>query len=318
MLRQVGSHWGWIALASVVSLTAVVASRPAFRQKKNQVVIRRPGCRWFGPPEKAQSLAAEDLPFALISVAAYGSANDSSPMYTEYYTYAVPQLVDSGWARWTDFPGRDIHPEMTAFHLRAQVWENDSEGMLVVCFGGTVATNWNDWKANTHWFHSWIRDQYTVVGDTFAPAFAQELVRKRQKQEFLRHVRIIATGHSLGAGLAEKFAYSLPAAEYGIPLVEKVYAFDPSPVTNFSKTSKDVRKENKTGLKIDRIFERGEILAILRSITAVLHKPPSVNPEVRQLRYSLFADDKYGLTNVIANHSIREFAAGLKDVATGN
>lgn len=75
------------------------------------------------------------------------------------------------------------------------------------------------------------------------------------------------------------------------------------------------RDRNKKGLQIDRIYERGEVLAILRSITSTIHKPPAANPEVRQLRYNLFGNDRFGLTNSIAGHSIQDLAYGLQQVS---
>ena len=131
-------------------------------------------------------------------------------------------------------------------------------------------------------------------------AFAEELARRLQQSgpEYRSPIHLQSTGHSLSAGLAEKFAYS-PAAEYRIPRVEKVFAFDPSPVTTFLNTRGSVRMENRNGLEMDRIFERGEILAILRAITEVFHAPSTVDPKVTQVRYNLFGDDRFGLTNPV-------------------
>jgi hypothetical protein len=318
MLKEAVSHWGWISFAVIALITAAVTTRPAFKQPSNMVVIRKPGHRWFGPPQPAQACAAEDLPYAWLSTAAYGSPTSTKAADSTKFQEGSAGLGDL-WSRWTDFPDGDLQNEMTSVHLRAQVWEKQSEHLLVVTFGGTEATNLNDLKSNTHWAHPFLRDEYTVLGETFAPAFAKELARKMQQpgQEYLGQVHLRATGHSLGGGLAEKFAYSLPAAEYRIPRVEKVYAFDPSPVTTFVNTRGSVRKENKEGLKIDRIFERGEVLAIVRAITAVVHKPSAANPRVTQLRYNLFGDDRFGFTNPIASHSIEKLAARLKDVAAG-
>ena len=84
-------------------------------------------------------------------------------------------------------------------------------------------------------------------------------------------VPLVATGHSLGAGLAERFAYSLKAQE-GIPGVKEVYAFDPSPVSG-KRTVPGWRQQAK-GLTIYRIYNRGEILASVRSILALAEDPP--------------------------------------------
>jgi hypothetical protein len=48
-----------------------VASRPAFRQKSNEVVIREPGKRSLGQPQPVASEAWTDLEFAWLSQAAY-------------------------------------------------------------------------------------------------------------------------------------------------------------------------------------------------------------------------------------------------------
>lgn len=45
---------------------------------------------------------------------------------------------------------------------------------------------------------------------------------------------------------------------------------------------------NRKALKIDRIDERSEILAIVRSMTSVLWKPSKEAPEIRGIRYFLF------------------------------
>jgi hypothetical protein len=73
MLKEVISHWGWISLAVIALITAAVTTRPAFKQQSNMVVIRQPGHRWFGPPQPGQAYAAEDLHYAWLSTAAYGS-----------------------------------------------------------------------------------------------------------------------------------------------------------------------------------------------------------------------------------------------------
>jgi hypothetical protein len=224
------------------------------------VVIRLPGHRWFGEPQRAQACAAKDAPYALLSFAAY-----ASPSSKEAKDVSTFEEVSAGlgerWQRWPDFPDAVLLKEMNAVHLRAQVWEKQSDHLLVVAFGGTDATNMNDWKSNTHWAHPFLKDEYAVLGEKFAPAFAKELARKMQQsgQEDISSIHLQATGHSLGAGLAEKFAYSLPTTERRMPHVEKVYAFDPSPVTTFLNTSSGVRGENKVGLEIDRIFERGGV-----------------------------------------------------------
>jgi hypothetical protein len=218
-----------------------------------------------------------------------------------------------------NFPGdgTKLKKEMDAVHLRAQVWANPSKPSVVVAFGGTVFSSKKDWKSNLHWLNPFQQDEYSVIVDDFSPQFVDMLALQQNVAgwEFLHGAPIYSTGHSLGGGLAEEFAYSLPSSHNDAPRVTKVYAFDPSPVTGFLSVKRAVRDENKAGLKIDRIYERGEVLAILRSITSTIHVPSTVNPEVRQLRYNLFGNDRFGLTNSIAGHSMLELACGIKNVA---
>jgi hypothetical protein len=206
---------------------------------------------------------------------------------------------------------------MDAVHLRAEVWTNRSKGSVVVAFGGTVFSNWKDWKSNLHWFNPFQHDEYSLVVSEFGPEFAKAFAKQKEMPgwEFLQGASLYSTGHSLGGGLAEEFAYALPNNYPGVPRVSKVYAFDPSPVTGFMSVKRTTREENKKGLKIDRIYERGEVLAILRSLTGTIHKPPAANPEVRQLRYNLFGNDQIGLTNSITGHSIQDLAWGLKQAS---
>jgi hypothetical protein len=233
----------WVALAIVILITLAVVTRPAFQQKNNEVVVRQPGSRWLGPRKPAQPFASEDFPYAFLSSSAYCLP---APAVNDPRCADVVTNLGSQRKKWSDFPDSKLQSEMDAVHLRAQVWENRSQGLLVVAFGGTVASNLKDWKANTHCTHPFLKDKYTVLGDAFVRAFAQYLAVKMQQPggEFLGKTKLIATGHSLGAGLAEKFAYSLPPDEFRVPRVQKVYAFDPTPVTSFLNTAFSIRREN--------------------------------------------------------------------------
>jgi hypothetical protein len=54
-----------------------------------------------------------------------------------------------------------------------------------------------------------------------------------------------------------------------VPRVTEVYAFAPSPVTGFFSVARELRDSNKRALTIDRIYERGEILALARSLMSL-------------------------------------------------
>jgi hypothetical protein len=188
---------------------------------------------------------------------------------------------------------------------------------VAVAFGGTVINNENDWMANLRWFlPKWVQanrpDEYSETVQIFAPAFLQEFKNKLDSGDlewtFLRSATIYSTGHSLGGGLAQQFAYALPL-DPAVPRVKHVYAFDPSPVTGFYSVEAALRDQNRKGLYIDRIYERGEVLAIVRSFTSFLVQPSVSEPTIRGVRYSLFYP-----ANPVAGHSMTALACKLNEV----
>src|SRR5258708_33626872 len=126
----------------------------------------------------------------------------------------------------------------------------------------------------------------------------------------VRKGTIISGGQSLGGGLAQQFAYSLPTSSE-VPRVAQVFAFDPSPVTGFYSVDKALRNKNRSKLRINRNYERGEILAIARSFMSFLVKPSAENPSIRGVRYSLFYP-----ADPIRGHSMLELASGIEIATT--
>jgi hypothetical protein len=215
-------------------------------------------------------------------------------------------LGDEGWSRWPDFPDSKLLEKISRSHLRVEVWRNPSRAAVAVAFGGTVFKSGKDWKSNLRWFIPHHNDEYTQIVNEFGPAFVKEVVRREQEPEwaFLSNAKIYATGHSLGGGLAQQFAYSLPL-DSRVPRVSKVFAFDPSPVTGFYSLPENTRNENSNGLEIDRIYERGEILALLRSLENFVYPASAINPKIRQVRYNLFS------RRPISGHSMTDLACKL-------
>lgn len=284
---------------------------PAYRQKSNEVVIREPGMRLLGPPQPVADEARKDVEFAWLSQAAYQRESGNKSSQAGSCTDADLALQNIGWSRWTDFPDAELLEKIATSHLRVEVWTNRSRGAVAVAFGGTVATSGKDWKSSLRWFIPHHDDEYTKIVNEFGPAFVKEFSRRRQKEEwkFLSNATIFATGHSLGGGLAQEFAYSLPM-DTNVPRVKKVFAFDPSPVTGFSSVDAITRDNNKQDLDIDRIYERGEILALARSLTNFIDPPSAVNPTIRQIRYNLFSR-----INPITGHSVSELACKLDEAS---
>jgi len=229
-------------------------------------------------------------------------------------------LSNAQWQPWRDFPGPqdgDLARRLNKAHLRVEVWEHPSTRRVVVAFGGTVFTNASDWLSNIRWFLPEREDEYTMIQKDFVKAFIARYKaraadpRNAHLQRGGGGVNLYATGHSLGGGLAQQFAYALPA-DADVPRVERVYAFDPSPVTGYYSVDETVREPNASRLEIDRIYERGEALAFVRSITSFVVPPAANAPKIRSVRYALFYS--VGTSwNIVGAHSIPRLACELDE-----
>ncbi|SRR5579859_2153371 len=291
----------------------------AFFQRSTEVVVRAPGQRFLSAPQPITPFAQEHWEFAWLSDAAYQEtaagkkhiakvAKKSKSAAPAVAPNPLPPLAAAGWRRWENFPGEELLKQIKETHLRVQVWERNEPPAIAVTFGGTVFNNDADWRANLRWFFPAKRDAYTDIVQTFAPDFHYELERRSKSMDPVRLSKLVlySTGHSLGGGLAQQFAYSVPLD--CVKRVTQVYAFDPSPVTGFFSVMRRLRTANKRGRLIDRIYERGEILALLRSLLSLFYKPSTRNAAIRGVRYFVFR-----AWNPIAAHSIVELAAKIDE-----
>ena len=227
------------------------------------------------------------------------------------------RLTLSGWKMWDNFPSETLRDKAREVGLYMEVWEKTvSPPLIAVAFRGTEFFSWSDWMSNFRWF-SWLlrflptyKDQYTVVAQETGKEILENLKKRIETgRDHYKNVRIITTGHSLGGGLAQHLAYSLPeirASGGTLPRVSNVYAFDPSPVTGWYSVRTDLRTLNAQGLEIDRIFEHGEILAYARLIIGYLNPPSAKDPAIRQIRYNFVES-----INPFSSHSMRLIACAL-------
>jgi hypothetical protein len=287
----------------------------ALGQAPEQVVVREPGERFLSAPRPIAPFAVEHWQFAWLADSAYGETPAGREAKAETTPSEDPKtaLARAGWTKWKDdkFLSDDLRKQFDTYHLRVEVWERQSPAAVAVAFGGTVFQSKMDWRANLRWFTPGRADEYTLTQVEFAKAFADECI-KRSKLGQPVSAHLYSTGHSLGGGLAQQFAYALPDLP-SVPRVEKVYAFDPSPVTGFFSVDNELREINRASLKIDRIYERGEILAIARSLTNLVWKPPATAPEIRGVRYNVFYT-----CNPVAGHSMKMLAGKLEAAAGGS
>jgi len=287
-----------------------------FLQTAKDVTTREPGARVLGKLKPVGPEASKHWEYAWISEAAYRKMLAAHPKRRPRDRETDIQIVDRasqvlqghGWELWKDFPDDGLLRKISVSHLRVEVWEHLATNSIVVAFGGTVFKSGKDWKSNLRWFLPKSKDEYTEIVAVFGPAFKIALSQRAQSWDPARsaNTRLYATGHSLGGGLAQQFAYALPVQGAQVR-VQHVYAFDPSPVTGYFSVAKKLRESNRIGLSIDRIYERGEVLALVRSLTSLFVKPSAVNPTIRGIRYDLFPS-----CNPIHSHSMDALADGLQ------
>lgn len=185
----------------------------------------------------------------------------------------MPRKADgSGWKRWK---GTTKAPEAIACFnnggLSYETYVHETvEGTLdeaVIAFRGTENYNLRekleDWGTNLGAALGVEPPQYKAA-QSLIPKLIDGLVLQSPS------IKIYATGHSLGGGLAQQ-------AGYVSKRILEVYAFDPSPVTNWSflaihnKAAIEDRKDpiiQNTDPTIYRVYHWHEGLAYVRNVTS--------------------------------------------------
>lgn len=323
-------------LVMVVFLAGGCAS---FSQPRDQVLVREPGNRTYGPPAAVAESAKALWEYAVLSENAYfgawkkqrpGAPRQEATVLTlpeatpeTYSTACVPARVTPlplpGWTMWPDFPSSDLIQEAVRVGLFVEVWEKESSPTVIaVVFRGTEFTSLKDWVSNLRWFLRFLplyEDQYTVVSKRVGQEFVDRLVQRRPELVAgdTTRIRIVTTGHSLGGGLAQHLSYAMPptsTSKVEVPRVANAYAFDSTPVTGWSTVASDRRSANADKLWIDRVFEHGEVLAYIRLLLSYMNPPSAEHPSIREIRYNFVQS-----ANPFSSHSMRLLACALIDAS---
>ena len=188
--------------------------------------------------------------------------------------------------------------------LEYHVWRRMQRGKCeeaVIAFRGSDANEIGDWLSNFRWFVGGrYFDQYDQVQKA-VPGIIGAMYRRGCRPKM-----IVATGHSLGGGLAQHAAYADKRIGY-------VYAFDPSPVTAFFGVPLPVRNAATEDLGIDRIYEAGEVLSLPRYIASGVFPSSQCHPRVRIVRFNTVT-----APSLVERHRIRNLAAGLVALSAGS
>lgn len=205
---------------------------------------------------------------------------------------------------WTRLNLQDTFPSIPSKFKKVKgfsfdVWISNNEPKIaVIVMRGTDFKEMSDWYTNGRWATKFIPrrwDHYEQVDALIPP-----LVKKIDSI-YNGKIRIFATGHSLGGGLAQHACYKSDR-------IEKVFAFNTSPVTAFySVKPRKERLHNKHNKVIYRIYEKGEVLSGIRYPLSLFYPLHKKNPQIVQVRYNFLKG------NIVAEHGISHFAKVLRE-----
>jgi len=176
--------------------------------------------------------------------------------------------------------------------LQLLVWQKKDCSQVVIAFRGSDARDLEDMVSNLRWFVvNPYFDEYKQV---------RAIVGRVIARVHCRHARIIATGHSLGGGLAQHAAYAAGGR------IGYVYAFDPSPVTGYFDVPWEERMHTVERFGIDRIYQAGEVLSLPRYFVSGIFPTPTCRPRVRIVRFATIQS-----SSLFERHKIEQLTAGL-------
>lgn len=182
-------------------------------------------------------------------------------------------------------------------HAKKDVYNQGDCVTYAIVFRGTVGLD--SWIANAHWLFKWLpfEDQYDQI-KYIVPEIVSRIAARHPNGE---PYNIITTGHSLGGGLAQHACYISEE-------IKTAYVFNSTPVTGYTDFAAWQRLLHMQGVRIHRLYERGEVLEALRffmKIVYLFNPAPNENPYLSEHRFD-FKDAGF-----INEHGMLPLAIGL-------
>lgn len=189
-----------------------------------------------------------------------------------------------------------------------QLWEDKrsygKRKRLALVFRGTDIEDLGDWYSNARWITRFNRRTWDQYNQTVSLI---KLLKSKLVSDYGPDFELISVGHSLGGGLAQQAAYSWDR-------IKLTYAFATSPVTGSTGTAATVKNlKNRTGLKIVRVHEAGEILSVPRTVFRAFLPLSKKDPEITEMRFNFRSS--LGVVNMggglIKQHGIEQFGCDI-------
>jgi pimeloyl-ACP methyl ester carboxylesterase len=322
-----------VTLGSAAKIAAMVVAAASLggcaqlhlTQGPDQVIQRTEGADNYDSNQNAGPTAARILPYALLAEQSYDrsvyaqhrmtpragcASNDPKNCESLADSKRAAQWL-SQWRYVWSCEGPDECKVRTPGEtepvggLGVQIWARKGARCpeAVIAFRGTMEGNKGDWESNFHWILRAfpVYDQYYQVRDHIDDFIAHI---ERDKCFSSGSTQITAVGHSLGGGLAQ-------LAAYADRKIRRVYAFDPSMVTGYYSVDPTNRNGNVKGLRMERVYEHGEILAYARYFIRQYIPLSPCDPRVVSVRFDVIHGSP------IAQHSLTDFDNGLLREARG-
>jgi hypothetical protein len=177
-------------------------------------------------------------------------------------TFGMPSDAHGYWSRWVGDP-KSAPGCVNKDGLYVEVYVHRLNGLeridqAVIAYRGTenykISTALPDWESNFAAGAGLEPHQYVLAQHHLETAISKLVAENTD-------VVIYATGHSLGGGLAQQAAYLSRN-------IRTTYAFDPSPVTNWSNLVRQGKVNKYWRPEVKRIYHWHEGLAYIRNVTS--------------------------------------------------